>query len=68
MTCIIHYDGLQKYDELSSVTEKTAEKILLAKRLHEDSNDDHITQCKGIPSGDLQRYSSHRNPCYKKFV
>ena len=68
MTCIIHYDGLQKYDELSSVTEKTAEKILLAKRLQDDSNDDHVTQCKGIPSGDLQRYSFHRNPCYKKFV
>ena len=68
MTCIIHYEGLSNYDELSEVTTKTADKILLAKSLHQSSNDaTHEKQCKSIPNDELTNYHYHKNPCYKKF-
>lgn len=68
MTCIIHYEGLSNYDELSQVTAKTAEKILLAKSLHESSNDTtHEKQCKSIPNDELANHHYHKNPCYKRF-
>ena len=36
MTCIIQYDGLRKYDDLSPVTAKISEKLLRAKKINED--------------------------------
>ena len=69
MTCIIHYEGQDKYDELSPITAKTAEKILLAKSMHENNQEcDHTDQCKSIPMGRLVDCFYHKNPCYKKFV
>ena len=68
MTCIIHYEGFRNYCELSQVTAKTAETILLAKSLHESSNDaTHQKQCKSIPNYELTNYHYHFTPCYKKF-
>ena len=59
---------MQAYDGLSAVTKRIAERILLAKRMHDDCDDDHTLQCEAIPSSDLTKCSFHRNPCYKKFV
>ena len=67
MNCIIHYEGHGKYDDPTPITAKTAERILLAKSMHE-KNQDHVEQCKSIPSEGLVNYSCHKNPCYKKFV
>ena len=69
MTCILHYEGLQNYDELSPITAKTSDNILLAKTMHESSKDrDHEVQCNSIPLDGLTNCYYHKNPCYKKFV
>ena len=69
MECILHYDGLKAYDPLSPITSKTEERILLARTLHQNSEDrSHDVQCNSIPPGNLTDYSCHKNPCYKKFV
>ena len=63
MNCIIHYEGLRKYDDLSPVTAKISEKILRARKLHEDKKDEHKPQCEQIPADGLTTYYFHRNPC-----
>lgn len=70
MTCIIHYEGQENYDEdLLSVTNKTAKKILLAKSMHQASeSNDHKEQCKSINSEKLVGMLYHKKPCYNKFV
>ena len=70
MTCIIHYEGQEHYDEdLLSVTNKTAKKILLAKSMHQASeSNDHKEQCKSINSEKLVGMLYHKKPCYNKFV
>ena len=66
-TCIIHYDGQSNYSDLSPVTVKVQDRILLAKQLHEESDDEHVTQCHSIPE-QISQCFFHMNPCYKKFV
>ena len=66
-TCIIHYDGQSNYSDLSPVTVKVQDRILLAKQLHEESNDEHVTQCHSIPE-QISQCFFHMSPCYKKFV
>ena len=69
MTCIVHYEGCEHYDEPSPISDKTAERILIAKSMHENSQEtEHDKQCKAIPADELTKYSVHLNPCYKKFV
>ena len=69
MTCIIHSEGQGKYDELFPITAKTAEKILLAKSMHENGQEyDHDDQCELVPLDRLVNCFYHKNPCYKKFV
>ena len=66
-TYIIHYDGQSNYSDLSPVTVKVQDRILLAKQLHEESNDEHVTQCHSIPE-QISQCFFHMSPCYKKFV
>ena len=68
MTCMIHYEELRKYDDLFPVIAKISEKILRAKKLHEDKKDEHEPQGEQIPTDGLTTYYFYRNPCYKKFV
>ena len=66
--CIIHYDGLNRYEDPVFVTERILKTILLAKEEHEKKNDRHIFQCKFELKENILRYRYHRNPCHSDFT
>ena len=58
MTCIIHYENCNYNDELSLISDKTADRILLAK-YHQKFQDEHVKQCESFPTEELTKYSIH---------
>ena len=51
-----------RHDDLSPVTVKISEKVLLARKLHEDTKDEHEPQCEQFLTDGLKTYYFHRNP------
>ena len=65
MECFIHYDDSNE-SELTQITEKTKNNVLISKTLHEEKNDEHSTKLSNINLENCNYYY-HTN-CYKKYV
>ena len=70
-SCIIHYDGHEKYSKIKDLSAINEERIRKAKTIQETFNDQnyHKKQCNSIPATiNHEVHGVHMTPCYKKFA
>ena len=70
-SCIIHYDGYEKYSKIIDLSGNNEERIRKAKTIRETFNDEHYhkKQCDILPATiNHEVHGVHMNPCLNKSI